>query len=258
MKISKITKPYRNYNEDGIIIFKNYYIVLDGATTLYDDQSNQTSSLASELVNYTKERLPKLLEQYDLVEAIDILSKESYVHFNFNTTEPARLPSMGIAAAKIEKKYTTFYLLGDLRIMYQNKNKNIYSFFDSRLDKLDQKSIELIGKGKKRSEILKILIRHRNMLGEMYQAFIPSLKPQFEFQIRTVLTKNQNEILVFSDGYYSLRTPFNIVKNKSEFLNYDIYLAAEAIKKAAYCDENLTKYKRLKVIDDISAIKISL
>lgn len=256
MRVNKITKGYRNYNEDTYIIHNNYYIVIDGATPLYDNQASSDTSIAYELVKYAEVELPKLLDQYSFEDAINNLSINAYKYFKFTSNEPAKLPSMGIAAVYIEDKYSTLYLLGDCAISYLNKKGKDYRFVDTSLEELDKISINEFFKTKKREDIKETLIKHRNLLGIKYQAFIPSNNPNFKFMTRRVKTISLQKVLIYSDGYYALRKPFRQVNNHKEFVNTDLNTALKSIQNSAYNDQSINKHKRLKVIDDITAIEI--
>lgn len=258
MKVKVITKPYRLYNEDGIVITPHCWCVLDGATTLFEDQSNQTSSLASRLVAYVEIQLPKLLNQnVQFKDAIDQLSIDAYKHFNFKTSEPARLPSMGIAAVVETNKYYELYLLGDVAISYKTISGLDYRFTDTSLNKLDDEIISLMHKeNKTRKEVMAKLIENRNKLGIDYQAFIPSLNPEFKFRFKRILKSNIKEIRLYTDGFYSLRDTFKQVKNHKEFMDYKLDDAVEMIESLAYQDSELKTFPRLKVIDDITVLQL--
>lgn len=234
------------------------WCVLDGATTLFEEQTTVSGSIASELVEYTKTHLPQLLEEYSFIDAIKKISIESFKHFKFKTDEPARLPTMGLAAVVSSGKYFTFYLLGDVEISYKTVNDNVYRFKDESVKKLDDEVINLMHKEKlSREELLPKLINNRNQLGKAYQAFIPSINPNFQFVIKRVLKSNIKNIKIYSDGYYSLKETFKIVKNHEDFMNYNINEAVRKIVIAAYKDPELTKYPRLKLIDDITVIELT-
>lgn len=258
MNVEYITKPYRLYNEDGIVITSHCWCVLDGATTLYEDQSIKTSSLASELVAYVELYLPKLLNKnYQFKDAIDQLSIDAYKHFNFKTNEPARLPSMGIAAVFETNKYYELYLLGDVAISYKTINGLYYRFTDTSLKKLDDEIIALMYKeNKTRADVMVKLIENRNKLGINYQAFIPSLNPQFKFRFKRILKSNIKEIRLYTDGFYSLRDTFKHVKNHKEFMDYNMGDAIKTIEYLAHKDSELKIFPRLKVIDDITVLQI--
>lgn len=49
MNIKSITRPYRAFNEDAIVIKDNLFVVIDGATGLHEKSTN--ISLASQMVN---------------------------------------------------------------------------------------------------------------------------------------------------------------------------------------------------------------
>lgn len=257
MKAKSITIPYRAYNEDGVVITPNVWCVLDGATTLYEEQSSKNNSLASKLVDYTKKNLPNLLKEMNFDEAIHQLSQNSYKSFNFKSSEPARLPSMGIAAVVEEEKHFVLYLLGDVSISYKTHTNKTYRFTDVRLKALDDGVINLMHKeNKSRTETLPKLIENRNKLGEAYQAFLPSNNPDFKFKTKRIIKKNIKEILIYSDGYYSLRDTFKIVKNHESFMNYPIERAVSEIESIAYQDKQLKTYPRLKIIDDMTVIRL--
>lgn len=259
MNIKSLTIPYRKYNEDGLIITDNLYVVLDGATTLYETQSTNDYSIASKLVDYMIDELPAIFasSNNDFEKAIHILSEKSYDYFGFTETEPAKLPSVSLAAVVVSNKHFKLYLLGDVSISYKNINNNYYRFTDTSLDKLDSEVIELFKKYKSREKVLPYLIRNRNFLGNKYQAFIPSKEPEFNFKKKQILKSSINRLSIYSDGYYSIRDTFKIVKNHKEFLDTDIKKAADLIQSAANNDKEIIKYPRLKHIDDISVIELT-
>ena len=65
------------------------------------------------------------------------------------------------------------------------------------------------------------------------------------------------EIYLYSDGYSSIFTTFEIYKDYTDAFKNDIDVKTEIAKivKVAYKDKHTDKYPRLKTIDDISLLK---
>lgn len=253
--VKVVTRPYRNYNEDGYIIEDGFYVVMDGATTLIKGQSSENDSIAKRFVDYAKMNLYKFYkESNNFLEALHRLSQESYHHFNIKTNIPAELPSMALVCAIEQKNHYEIFIIGDSGVGIKYLSGRYKLKMDTRVKALDQIAVDY--KYKNHVDFKDILIKHRNLLGIKYQALIPSLDMVYE-PIKFRVMKNKIEkILLFTDGYFSMRDTFMITKKNIDFINYDLDLGLKRIVEVAYEDPDMQKYRRLKVIDDITALMI--
>lgn len=256
MKYNKITIPYRSYNEDGILINQPLYMVVDGATPLISNQEYHNSSLASLFVEYSLNRIKQVYnETNNFKETLYRVSKEAHNYFNINTLDPVELPSMGLACLIEDDKYYNLYIMGDCAISYVRGDKS-ERFIDTRLTKLDNIILKEIKKGKTRKDIMPELINHRNLIGLKYEVFIPSKNPNFEIKTKRIKKENISKILLYTDGYYSIRDTFKGVRNHSEFIHLEINEGINIIRSKAEIDRNIEKYPRFKYIDDITVLEL--
>lgn len=257
MKYNKITIPYRNYNEDGILINKPLYMVVDGATPLVSNQEYKNSSLASLFVDFSLKRIRELFnEDIEFLEILNIVSKEAYNYFKIDTDKPVELPSMGLACLIEDEKHYNLYILGDCAISYIRNNNVQRRFIDTRLTTLDNIILKEIKKGKTRQDMIQQLINHRNLIGKEYEVFIPSKNPTFKVKTKKIKKNNINKILLYTDGYYSIRDTFKIVKNHDEFVNLKIDEGLNLLLSEVTKDPNIKKYPRFKYIDDITVLEL--
>lgn len=253
--VKAVTRPYRDYNEDGFIIEDGFYVVMDGATTLLNGQASKDGSIAERFVHYAKKNLYRFYkESNDFLEAIHRLSRESYHYFNISSKIPAELPSMALVCAIEKKNYYELYIIGDTGVGIKYLSGRYKLAMDKRVKELDRIAVDY--KYKSHVYFKDILIKHRNLLGVKYQALIPSLEMVYE-PIRFRVMKNKvDKILLFTDGYFSMRDTFMITKKNIDFINHDLDQGVQRIVDVAYQDKDMVKFRRLKVIDDITAIKI--
>lgn len=253
--VKVVTRPYRNYNEDGYIIEDGFYVVMDGATTLIKGQSSENDSIAKRFVDYAKMNLYKFYkESNDFLEAIYRLSRESYHYFNISSKIPAELPSMALVCAIEQKNHYEIFIIGDSGVAIKYLSGRYKLKMDTRVKALDQ--IAVAYKYQNHKDYKDKLIEHRNLLGIRYQALIPSLDMVYEPISFRVMKNKVDKILLFTDGYFSMRDTFMITKKNIDFINYDLDLGLKRIVEVAYQDSDMQQYKRLKVIDDITALII--
>lgn len=259
MRVRTHTQKAHTYNEDGIINKSPLYIVFDGATPLFQKDVYQDSSAASQLVDFVIERIYSSYQKTkDLKNSIRELSIEAYHHFKIDTDEPSKIPSLGFAAVVDQGEYFDLYSLGDCAISIVRKNGTLERFIDTRVPKLDNEVKKELLNGKTREEVMPLLIRNRNALGTAYQAFIPSKNPNFIFITKRIKKSNVSKLLIYSDGYYSVRDTFKQIKSHQALIETDIHSIFNQINEAAYNDKDFKKYPRFKLIDDISVIELNM
>ena len=261
MKITGITLPYRNYNEDAIVIKDDLFVVFDGATGLREKTTDK--SQASEMVLVMKKALET--SKIDDFEAfLYQLAIDLQVTYNY-TGDKSMRPSASLAALHIKDNMAYLYQLGDCAISYETNQ--LHRFSDQRLVKLDHIGKKLLVHYMKETDfnhaitlVKPTLIKHRNLLNEPngYMAFQPNLVPEFIVKKQIIRLKHLTSFLIYSDGYYSARDTFNLFNNHQTFFCSNIEQTISNIKLRAYEDNQLISYPRFKIIDDISVIKVVL
>ena len=182
MKITKGIRKSHRYNEDKIIIGKNYYMVCDGATPLF--KSNIKPSEAAWFVNFIKDNMPYKCD--DVIKQLDKISKDAFDEYNkintYQNDEVLSYPSCGIALLEIKDNMAYIYTIGDCEVVIKKKDGKFKRIIQEQLIYFDNKALDLMIKTRKEKNItLKeavkecndILIKHRKLMNKPngYPAF---------------------------------------------------------------------------------------
>ena len=270
-KIDFISKPSRDFNEDGIITEHPIYTVFDGATSLKKHPNINTSE-AEMLVRYLEKQLPlayKHFQSFD--QALKTLSKEYFKNNHNIYQNMTHKPSVGIAAAIDTGEHFELYVLGDCEIVYLNHNEKATRFSYYGLQALDTQAINEMKKIAKeknisiadaRKHIDDILLENRSLMNRLegYQVFTPDKDPSFEIKHKRILKRTTKALFLYTDGFGQA---FDTLKLRSGYstlfhskLNIDHIV--DSINKTWNRDLQLNKHPRFKPKDDITVIKITL
>lgn len=255
-----LSKKAHSFNEDTIIIKKNkIYGVLDGATGI----GNTNYKNKTEASIFVKELKKALLNNasYDLNTVINDFAKANISNY-FSS------PSCGAAIIQIIDDSIITYNIGDCEILIKFIDGHIQRICQKELQELDQIALtELIkiANGKKisikeaRPLINDILIKHRNLKNKAngYHV-IEATNDNLVFENHKFPIASIDSILVYTDGFASAVSCFNIIDTFDNLFNYDINYFYNEILKKANIDKNYNLYPRFKKIDDISVISIKL
>ncbi|MDR4969022.1 MAG: hypothetical protein RG740_05340, partial [Acholeplasmataceae bacterium] len=211
IKYQKLSIPSKSYNEDGYIIQPPMYVVFDGATPLFNQDSNESS--ASHMVRFLESNLySKYNEFHSFEKALHELSKAYHHAQDTIDYDKAKTPSAGIAAVIEDKDYFNLYVLGDCEIVYLNQNDHAKRFAYYDLQNLDRKAIKQMKEIAKkqnidfktaRSYIDDTIISNRRLMNEKdgYNVFAPSKCPTFQIKTKRILKSTTKPIFIYTDGF---------------------------------------------------------
>lgn len=264
-------------NEDGYLVDKNFFMVVDGAT-----------GVTTPLVAGNQPLTPKWLTQ-QIIARIKI----HYVGHFYGIENPAsalqriadqivldhpviakeefrlRVPSAAVAGISRNRNQWYGWRLGDCEIFYENEKGEIHSLFPaSTLKALDQKLISkmmfYINRGlspeEARKTIRPSMITNRSLANRSYGygIFRPEKGTTKMLEIK-MIPKNSPAILIASDGFAALKD-YNreIFDNAVSGKRLALKEALEIIRGLESNDPSLTIYPRLKRSDDATAIRVLL
>lgn len=261
--ILKQAKEY--YGEDRIIIKDNFYMVIDGATPLYDYENSNPKMLgykyktwASWLVSELKKDINK---NDNIKDTLINTSKRLFNEFiSINPNEKKYFPSCNFSIVEIIDNKINVTTIGDCEIFIKFKNNSTKRIYQEELLKLDQMALdEMISINGNRFDIIETLRKNRALMNEDngYNTYTISNKPYFKYTEESYNLSDIKEIYLYTDGISQAFDEFNITNNPEELFNkYDIDEIVNEISLKAKSDRKMKKYPRFKYIDDIAIIKL--
>lgn len=268
MKIEKISKASKEYNEDGYIISDNFAMVIDGATSL--SKSNLVPSSGAYLMNQIKEVIPTL--KGSIIERLNTVSKQVYNQLKKEGNLTINmLPSAGLAWVEFHDEYIDIFTIGDCEVCIVKKDNDIIRIMLDDLSRLDSKAIEEmthisntenISIKEAREHINDLLISNRLLMNKNngYAIFTPDDNPNFKYLKRTFKTKDIKEIYLYTDGFADSFKTFKLYKNIEDLIlsNHTLEDIVSSIEEQSVNDYLYNKYPRFKLLDDITVVKINL
>ena len=137
MKIEFYTDTVKKSNEDIYGITRNGAFVLDGASALTDKNYTPSGNDVNWMVNWWKEYLEENLDntlysiQEILEEGIDRFNKEYGKFVDLSTLKPYEQLSAGIAIVRKNGEFLEAYVLGDVEITIEDKDREFMVITDS-------------------------------------------------------------------------------------------------------------------------------
>ena len=268
MVVTTAIRKSHYYNEDRIIIGNSYFMVCDGATSLYNSGISPTEG--SWFVSFIKKHLRK--NHTNIIEELNSISQKAYKEFfklSENYDDVLYFPSAGLAWAEIKNSKLYVYTIGDCEAVIRTKDNRIIQHLLPSLPELDKKALEAINKTKeekqvtikKATELCKdILVANRKLMNQKngYTVYTISDKPNFEFACSEYDINELSEVYLYTDGITQAFDELQIYPSYQEMFSQSIDLNEEIKKivKRAYEDKYCNFYPRFKTIDDIAIIKI--
>lgn len=255
-----------SYGEDRIIIKDNLFMVIDGATPLYDFENRNPKMLgyryktwASWLVSELKKEINK---NDNLEETLENVSIRLYNEFiKINPDDKKYYPSCNFSLVQIINDKASFMTIGDCEALIKFKNGNYKRLYQPELYKLDQMALnEMIRINGQRKDIIDILRKNRAKMNEKdgYNTYTISNNPNFIYLKEEYNLDDIDTIYLYSDGISQAFEQFKIENSPEALFNkYDIDEIVNKIVLKAKEDPNIKKYPRFKYIDDIAVIKIT-
>ena len=266
MIIEKKERKANRFNEDRIVIGKNYFLVIDGATPLVKNNVKPTE--ASWFAGFIKKNLKK--NDGNLINKLNEISKKAYKQFaKISILNKKYFPSCALAWVEINNNKIVAHTIGDCEIVIKYKDNTLKRLLIEDLPKLDNGAIQQmvnVAKEKNisvkeaRKHINDILIENRKLMNKPngYSIFTIDNNPDFKFSTYEEDVNKIKEIYVYSDGISQAFDELKIYDSWEELFKNDVRLSKliKRIVKKAKSDVNYNKYPRFKLIDDISIIKI--
>lgn len=269
MEVNSISKGYRDYNEDMVIVIKDHlFVVVDSATALCPP-----AHLPSDGVFLLKELKKELLDLYNshkltgknFVKQMNNISKRIYSRYikgHKDLKEKYQFPDASMAIVYIDVCDVHFYSVGDCSSFIRFKNGKTRYISDRSVPLLNQQVVEhyhALGINQF-DEMYELLRYNRSLLNKGGRRSMYSLykKPNIKFKHELYDIRELEEVYLCSDGYYEAFDTFKLYKSRRDLFNssHDLQSVYKNIVKASELDKNMEKYPRLKQIDDISAIRV--
>ena len=238
MKIEFYTDTVKKSNEDIYGITRIGAFVLDGASALTDKNYTPSGNDVNWMVNWWKEYLEENLDntlysiQEILEEGIDRFNKEYGKFVDLSTLKPYEQLSAGIAMVRKNGEFLETYVLGDVEITIEDKDREVIVITDTSIKNLDDEVIRIMGRNKKRKnqfvfkdftqEELDILIINRSKMNKPGGYFILSHnKEAVDMGVyKTIPVESIERCLLATDGLvplsyrYSKKTLLDRIREK--------------------------------------------
>lgn len=265
MEVNSLTKGYRHFNEDAVAVVKDHlFVVIDAATGLDQNYFEPSDGvfLAKELkeqilgLYHSGKLLPKTFEK-----EMNLVSKRIYRKYikghKKELSERYQFPNASIAICYIDICDVHIFSIGDTSSFVRFKNNKVRYISDRSIPLIDKK---LASEGININNGLDILKENRNRLNRRGRkaTFGIYKNPHLKFKHELFDIRDLSEVYLCSDGYYEAFDTFKIYKTRRELFNLKVDLqdVYNNIVKVANTDKELKKYPRIKMVDDISAIRV--
>lgn len=263
MEVNSISKGYREYNEDMVIVIKDHFFVVVDAATGIGEPINQPS----DGVFLAKELKKEILDLYhsgrltpkNFVKQMNMISKRIYSRYvkGHKDLERYQFPYASICLAYIDVCDVHIFSIGDSKAFLLFKDGKARFISDQSFPLLDKKLFEEFGSLEKAIPELRKARASFNKGGHrcVYSLY---KKPNLKFKHEVYDIRNINELYLCSDGYYLAFDTFKFYKSRRELFSskHDLQDVYKKIESAVASDPKRIKYPRLKVTDDISAIRV--
>ena len=265
MEVNSLSKGYRHFNEDTVLVIKDHlFMVIDAATGLGEKifEPSDGVFLAQELKN-------EVLNLYHsgkfnaktFTKEMNLISKRIYRKFikghRKDLTERYQFPNASVAICYIDICDVHIFSIGDVSSFIRFKNNKVRYISDRSMPILDRKVAE---QGINISNGLEVLRKNRNKVNRRGRkpSFGLYKNPKLKFKHELFDIRDLSEVYLCSDGYYEAFDVFKIYKTRRELFNIrvDLQDVYKNIVKVANNDPDLKKYPRIKPVDDISAIRV--
>ena len=263
MEVNSLCKGYRKYCEDVVFVIKDHLFAVIDAATGITEQINQPSD-GVYLAKNLKEEILSLykagkLKPNNFVRQMNMISKRLYAKFTkgHKNLERYQFPYASIALAYIDVCDVHVFSIGDVDTFIRYKNGKVRYISDRSIPLMDKKAYEKYGSLENAIPQLK---ENRSILNKNGKKSSYSLykKPHLKFKHEVFDIREISELYLCSDGYYQAFDTFKLYKSRRELFSNrnDLQDVCKQIEKAAQNDPQRIKYPRLKVTDDISAVRV--
>lgn len=270
MEVNSISKPYREFNEDGVVVVKDHlFVVIDTATALGEPFHSPTDGVY--LLNKLKEELLKFykngkLKPNNFLMRMKQISKKLYKDYTKGIDkelERYQFPNASIAVCYVDGIKVHIFSIGDASTFVRLKNNKSQYISDKSIPLMDREVVKYYhSKGVNQfNEMYEILRKNRSLLNKNGRRCTFSLykNPHFKFKHYIYDIRKIDQIYLCSDGYYEAFDTFKLFKSRRELFSNknDLQDVYKKIFEIAHKDKDMVLYPRLKIIDDITAIRIT-
>ena len=270
MEINTISKGYRSFNEDMVIVIKDHLFgVVDGATSLCEDHHKPSD--ASFLVKEIKEEVLHLYQQKKLnpknfqkrMNGVAYRIYRKFVRGFKDIKEPYQIPNATMVFCVIDVCDVHIFSLGDVSSFVRFKNGKVKYISDKSVPLRDQAIAEKYQDGLGLNNPEKVA-EIRQMRNDVYHdrkshAFTLKIKNNLKFKHYVFDIRELIDVYLCSDGYYSAFDTYKIFKSRRALFNQKVDLqdVYKSVVKMSESDSKMEKYPRIKPIDDISCIRVT-
>ncbi len=265
MEVVARTRSAGQWNEDGYIATEYFFAVMDGATGLGEPHFEPTDAMWL-VKSFVRDLNPGI---EDLTSELQRLSRVYGERFarKSETKDPAEMPSMGLAMARIEEKDLHLWMLGDVEIYIEEKDGTTLSLRDKNLPLIDAGALEEMKriaeeKGitprEARPLIQERLRENRRLMNGLggYRVFsLPAAGAILPFETRIPLEKVRF-LGMATDGILQAVDTFALMDRKTLF-HAPFRRTRRAILTAAGEDPDFVKHPRFKNIDDMTLLTVT-
>ncbi len=285
MRVDAFTRKSRSFNEDDYGFTKNMFWVIDGATPRTNNLFNNfgynsnaewfAKTLSKNLYKYTYNNKPL----YDIVRSALLDTRrefEEILNISVDDIEEHLQPGGSISIVKLNEDSAELLVIGDTLLISKFESDRYYIYYgDEMHHKLDDKITKFIMQKRKEnipdedrekqiSEfILSIRKKYQNKEGGYPELNISRVSEDYIFNKKNYFYVKENEwpteILLASDGFYSLVTTFRVY-DKFEDLLYTVKVHGTKKMVNMVYDYSILydidTIPRIKIFDDTTALYI--
>lgn len=265
MEVVARTRSAGKWNEDGYIATEYFFAVMDGATGLGEPHFEPTDAMWL-VKSFVRDLNPGI---EDLTGELQRLSRVYGERFakKSDTKDPAEMPSMGLAMARVEEKELHLWMLGDVEIYLEEKDGTTLSFRDKNLPRIDEGALQEMRriaeeKGitprEARPLIQDRLRENRRLMNGLggYRVFsLPAAGAIVPFETKIPLEKVRFLALA-TDGILQAVDTFHLMDRKTLF-HTPFRKIRRAILDASAKDPDFVEHPRFKSIDDMTLLTVT-
>ncbi len=272
MKIEFYTDTVKKSNEDIYGITRTGAFVIDGASALTNKNYTPSGNDVNWMVNWWKDYLEEHLDhtlysiQEILEEGIDRFNKEYGKFVDLSTLKPHEQLSAGIAIVRTNGEFLEAYVLGDVEITIEDKDREFMVITDSSIENLDNEVKRIMGRNKKRKdqlvfkdftqEELDLLILNRSKMNKPGGYFILShSKEAVDMGIyKTIPVESIERCLLATDGLVPLSYRYSKKSLLDRIREKGAKMLIKELRNLEAADRDKRNIGRLKTHDDATLI----
>ena len=270
MEVNSISKGYREYNEDMVIVIKDHlFVVVDAATALCPPHHLPTDGVY--LNNKLKEEILSLynnkkLKPSNFEKEMNRVSKRLYKDFikgHKDIKERYQFPCAAMAFCFIDVCDVHIFTIGDCVAFIRQKDGRCKYISDKTIPLMDKKAVDYYQSIDiyEFEEMYEVLRKNRDLLNKNGKRAMFSLypKPNLKFKHQVFDIRELSEVYLCSDGYYDAFEDLKFFKSRRALFNIknDLQDVYHMILSESQKEDTLKRYPRLKRIDDISAVRVT-